>query len=224
MSQQVSRRTVLGVATSLSGLVVSPYVSPALAALLAPTPAQSRGPFYPLRKPLDQDNDLAVVRGTAGQAQGELLHVMGRVMDQHGQPVEGATVEIWQTNTFGRYHHRYDRRDVPLDPHFQGYGRDRTDASGAYRFRTIKPAAYPASRSWTRPPHIHFAVSGPGLETLITQMYFAGNPLNGQDHLLKSIEDPAARARLVVTLQAPPPSLESSSQVALFDLVLRRTA
>jgi protocatechuate 3,4-dioxygenase beta subunit len=215
---------MLGYAAVLPGLAVLPYATPAVAALFTPTPAQSRGPFYPLRKPLDQDNDLVVVQGKPGRAQGTLLHVIGRVLDNRGRPVAVAKVEIWQTNAFGRYHHRYDRRDVPLDPHFQGYGHDLTDTEGSYRFRTIQPAAYPASQSWTRPPHIHFAVSGPGLETLVTQMYFAGNPLNARDRLLHSIADPAARASLIVALQPPPPPLESTSTLAVFNLVLRRVS
>jgi protocatechuate 3,4-dioxygenase beta subunit len=73
-----------------------------------------------------------------------------------------------------------------------------------------------------RPPHIHFAVSAPGVKTLLTQMYFSDSPLNAQDYLLNDIRQPAERQRLVVTLQAPPPSLQPAAQVAVFNLVLDR--
>ncbi len=218
----ISRRALLGHAALLSGLTVASQVNSALAARLRLTPAQGRGPFYPIQKPLEQDNDLTMVQDKTGRAQGELLHIMGQVTDPHGQPIAGARIEIWQTNAFGRYHHPGDRRDVRLDPYFQGYGHDTTNAGGAYRFRTIRPVAYPASGSWMRPPHIHFAVSGPGVETLVTQMYFAGNPLNERDHLLNNIPEPDERKRLMVALQPPPPSLEPASRVGVFNLVLQR--
>ena len=54
---------------------------------------------------------------------------------------------------------------------FQGYGQTQSDAAGAYRFRTIRPVPYPG-----RTPHIHFAVSAPGVPRFITQMYVAGSP------------------------------------------------
>ena len=221
-SPHISRRTLLGYSMLLSGLAFAARPNAVLAARLALTPGQGRGPFYPLQKPLDQDNNLTQIAGQPGRAQGDLLQVIGQVTDQHGQPISGAKLEIWQTNTFGRYHHRNDRRDVPLDPHFQGYGQDQSDAAGAYRFLTIKPAPYPASGAWVRPPHIHFAVSAPGVKTLLTQMYFSDSPLNAQDYLLNDIRQPAERQRLVVTLQAPPPSLQPAAQVAVFNLVLDR--
>jgi protocatechuate 3,4-dioxygenase beta subunit len=160
------------------------------------------------------------VAGQPERAKGRVLHVTGRVLDPDGRPVPGARVEIWQTNAFGRYHHPGDRRDVPIDPGFQGYGQDTADADGGYRFRTVEPVAYPAGGGWMRPPHIHFAVSGPGFERIVTQMYFAGDPLNARDRLLNAIRDPAERARLVVALQPPPPDLDPDSRLAQFDIVL----
>ena len=59
-----------------------------------------------------------------------------------------------------------------------------------------------------RPPHVHFAVFAPEAEPFITQMYFAGDPLNARDRLLNGVGDPSARARLVVALENPPPDLE----------------
>ena len=74
---------------------------------------------------------------------------------------------------------------APLDPHFQGWAMVQIGKQGQFRFKTILPGAYPASRSWMRPPHIHFKISKLGYEELVTQMYFEGQKLNKLDLLLK---------------------------------------
>jgi protocatechuate 3,4-dioxygenase beta subunit len=130
--------------------------------------------------------------------------------------VAGARVEIWQCNAFGRYHHPGDQSAAPLDPNFQGYGETVTDASGGYRFRTIKPVPYPG-----RAPHIHVRVTARGFAPIATQMYVAGEPQNDRDFLLQSVRDPEARAKLVVpfTRAADGAALNARFD-ARFDLVL----
>ncbi len=184
-----------------------------LAALL-PTPAQTTGPFYPRELPLDRDNDLATVTGAPAGAKGQPTHVFGTVRDVEGRPLPGARVEIWQCNAFGRYHHPNDRRDAPLDPGFQGFGETLTTGAGAYRFRTIRPVAYPG-----RTPHIHFAVTAPGSGRLVTQMYVEGEPGNARDALLNSIRDAEARRSVIVVLQ-PAPEIEGGAIAGTFDIVL----
>ncbi len=190
-----TRRHLL--AASAGGVALAGLSSalPLAAAILVPTPAQSRGPFYPAEIPLDNDNDLVRVAGYDGRAQGQVTDLLGRVLDERARPVPAARIEIWQCNAYGRYHHPWDRRNVPLDPGFQGYGRFTTGAEGRYRFRTIKPVPYPG-----RAPHIHFAVSGPAIPTLVTQMYVKGEPANDRDALLNRIRDAKARERLIVPL------------------------
>ena len=219
-STMLSRRGVLGVSLAAAGGLAAGRHAPALAALRLPTAAQSTGPFYPATKPLDQDNDLTAVAGRDGRARGETIHLVGRVTDRDGRAVPGAAVEIWQANAFGRYHHPGDRQNAPLDPYFQGYGRDRTGDDGGYRFLTIKPPPYPASANWMRPAHVHFAVHGPGFEKLVTQMYFAGDPHLERDFLFNRVADARARARLVVALSPADPGLEPAASVAVFDIVL----
>jgi protocatechuate 3,4-dioxygenase, beta subunit len=107
---------------------------------------------------------------------------------------------VWQCNAAGRYTHRSDQHDAPLDPNFSGAGRTLTDATGRYRFVTIKPGAYPwrnHANAW-RPAHIHFSLFGSNfLSRLVTQMYFPGDPLLTADPILSSIPDARARERLV---------------------------
>lgn len=203
------RRTLTAIAVGVSGLAAGRGLS---AALLA-TPAQTRGPFYPQTLPLDSDNDLVRVEGRSGLARGEITDLDGRVLDPRGRPVAGARVEIWQCDAYGRYHHPWDRRNVPLDEDFQGYGRFTTSPEGAYRFRTIKPVPYPG-----RAPHIHFAVTAPGADPFITQMYVAGAPENQRDFLLNRVGDARARARLIVDFT--PAEDRSAALKARFDIVL----
>lgn len=182
------------------------------------TPAQPEGPFYPVTDQPDEDLDLTRIDGHASSAQGQVIVVEGRVLDEAGEPVPEALVEIWQANKFGRYHHERDPATAPLDPDFQGWGHVVTDAEGRYRFRTIKPGAYAATGDWTRPPHIHFKVARRGFHELITQMYFAGEPLNERDRLLQSIPR-EEQARLIVDFtDGEDPHSEGYGH---FDIVMR---
>ena len=202
------RHWLAGMAGGLASIL--PAVG--LARLLA-TPPGPAGPFYPTELPLDDDNDLTRVAGREGVAKGEITDLTGRLLDTNGDAIPGARIEIWQCDAFGRYHHPRDRGGR-ADPNFQGYGQTATDAEGAYRFRTIKPVPYPG-----RTPHVHFAISGPGIDRLTTQMYLAGEPLNQRDGLFNRVRDPGARARLLVEL-APAPNLEAAALAGRFDIVL----
>lgn len=130
---------------------------------------------------------------------GEKIVVVGRVTDEDGRPVRNSLVEVWQCNAAGRYWHKKDQHDAPLDPNFFGFGKFLTDNGGRYRFVTIKPGPYPwgnHDKAW-RPAHIHFSLFGNVLaQRLVTQMYFANDPLFDFDPIYQSIPDAAARARL----------------------------
>jgi len=204
------RRLVLA---GTAGLVGAGLALPARAALLA-TPRQTEGPFYPPELPRDDDNDLVRVTGADARALGQVTHVLGRVVDRAGRPLPGVLVEIWQCDANGRYLHPGDRGARPRDWHFQSYGRTLTDASGGYRFRTIRPVPYPG-----RTPHIHFKLSREGAELLTTQMYVAGEPGNERDFLLRSVRDPAARARLLVDLR-PAGAIEAGALAGTFEIVV----
>ena len=209
----VLRRRFLQSGIALGSLAVT---AQARAAIPSFTPNQVMGPFYPVEKPLDQDADLTVIAGKSGRAQGQIVHLMGRVVNSHGQPVAGAKVEIWQANTHGRYTHPSDSNPAPLDPNFEGFGIQVTDDEGRYRFKTIKPGAYPVTEDWTRPPHIHFDVVG-RTGRVVTQMYFEDEPLNAGDMLLQSAWD---RQALIARYQPPAENMEPDSRIAVWDIML----
>ena len=147
---------------------------------------------------------------------------MGRVLDQNGAPVRGAKIELWQCNSHGRYAHPADVNPAPLDPNFQGFGVQTTDADGQYRFKTIKPAAYPIgpmNPDAIRTPHIHFDIAR-GNTRLVTQMYFPGEPENNGDIVFGDLTADERIAATADMLQ-PAADMEPDSLFARWDIVLR---
>ena len=183
------------------------------------TPPEILGPFYPVPKPMEQDADLTTLSGRSGRAQGQVIELIGQVLDTDGQPVPGARVEIWQANTFGRYAHASDRNPAPLDPYFQGFAAQIADSQGRFHFKTIKPGAYPATPNWMRPPHIHFEVTG-RTDRLVTQMYFPGEPLNDKDLLLQSVR--FNKEGTFAKFVPPTKEFAPDSVIALWNVVLSK--
>jgi protocatechuate 3,4-dioxygenase beta subunit len=144
--------------------------------------------------------DLDLTAQGDGEPLGEKIVVTGRVLDEDGRPVRNSLLEVWQCNSAGRYRHKRDQHDAPLDPNFNGWGKMFTDDDGRYRFVTIKPGPYPwgnHEKAW-RPAHIHFSMFGNVYaQRLVTQMYFPGDPLFAYDPIFQSIPDPGARERLI---------------------------
>jgi protocatechuate 3,4-dioxygenase beta subunit len=222
----MTRRQLLHASAALGGLTMVAPLASVLAAeetyKWAPggtTPPIIAGPFYPLlNKPVDRDADLTVITGSKQRAQGQLLYLMGQVLNIKGTPVKGVQVEIWQANAAGRYDHPSDPNPALLDPNFQGYGIAVSDAEGRYRFKTIKPGAYPVMQGWDRPPHIHFELTG-RIDRQTTQMWFPDDPLNGQDRMFTGLP-PAARQKLTCKIEAPTGQLEPDSKIAVFSIVV----
>jgi protocatechuate 3,4-dioxygenase, beta subunit len=212
----LSRREILKMSAALASSAIAFSTGTAAeGAKLRRTPGQILGPFYPL-KDFAQTADLTRVPGRPGRAAGQVLNVMGRVLNLSGEPVRNATVEVWQANSYGRYTHPSDTNPAPLDPNFDGSAVLATDSQGRYRFKTIKPAAYPAGPDLIRPAHIHFQVSG-RQDRLVTQLYFENDPYNEKDPFLNSAP---GKELLITKLIDPSPEFEPDSKVAIFDMVL----
>ena len=161
-----------GVLTPLAALPALPLFGPPVLAQdtrLALTPAcrgearrtvaQTEGPFFRPDAPLR--HDLA-----SDAPRGQPILLGGLVVDAACRPVGGAIVQIWHADDAGHYDNRGGR--------LRGYGF--TDASGAWWFRTIVPAAY-----WSRTRHYHFKVQRPHGPVLTTQLYFPDDPGNRRD-------------------------------------------
>jgi protocatechuate 3,4-dioxygenase beta subunit len=170
-------------------------------AQLRTTPTGDLGPFYPILRGRDSDNDLTMVRGRGGRASGQIIEVAGRVLDLRGNPVGGARIELWQANAAGRYAHPADTNPAPVDPNFQGFAKLSTGRDGSYRYISVKPGAYPDGDDSPRPPHVHLDVSG-RTDRVVTQMLFPGEPLNETDDVVPKW----ARARLTAIALGQGPS------------------
>jgi protocatechuate 3,4-dioxygenase beta subunit len=189
--------------------------------LLPGTLCERTGPVFGHAAVTAGDSDLTAQH--KGSPAGERIVVSGRVLDEDGRPVRGALVEVWQANAAGRYRHKLDQHNAPLDPNFDGGGRTITDAEGRYKFTSIKPGAYPWGNhhnAW-RPAHIHFSLFGAGLlSRLVTQMYFPGDPLLEFDPIYNCVSDESAKRQLISSFDWE----HTSPGFALgyrFDIVLR---
>ncbi len=139
------------------------------------TQANLLGPFWRDDSPLCDSGATLVRSATPGPA----LVVDVRVEDSRGEPVEGAEVDVWHSSPEGLY----ENQD-PTQAEMNLRGRFRTDASGRFHFKSVKPAGYPipidgpvgelvraTGRHNYRPAHLHFMIYKPGFKTLISQIY-----------------------------------------------------
>jgi protocatechuate 3,4-dioxygenase, beta subunit len=214
----LARRQALA---ALAGLPVAGAVSAQTRpGSVRPTPRQTLGPFYPRsadERPRDTDADLLVVRGDRVLSRGVPLYLTGRVLDRAGAQVSDALVEIWQCDANAVYHHPAGGAEGERDPNFQGYGQTRTDADGAFHFRTIRPVPYPG-----RTAHIHVRVEGSGRPVLATQLYLVDEVENGRDFLYRQL---SADERSQLTLALRPtesshPLAQATRLSAAIELVL----
>jgi protocatechuate 3,4-dioxygenase, beta subunit len=186
----------------------------AFAEELTRTPAQTEGPFYPDKLPLDTDNDLLIINDGITPGVGEITHLHGKILDARGNPVRNALVEIWQCDSNGSYLHSQSSNRQKYDTNFQGFGRFLTGSDGSYYFRTIKPVSYPG-----RTPHIHYAVKYPKTPPFTTQCYIKGHPQNERDGVLRAIRDEKQRESVIVDF-TPIKDSKIGELVAKFDVVL----
>jgi protocatechuate 3,4-dioxygenase beta subunit len=183
-----------------AGTVLSPLaVAQSKSDAARVSPSQTLGPFYPRNageRPAETDADLLRVEGDRVLTKGRPIYLTGRVLDRRGQPLTNAAIEIWQCDANAVYHHPAGGAEAERDPNFQGYGAARTDAAGAFHFRTIKPIAYPG-----RTPHIHVRVQAPGASAFATQLYLADDPGNRRDFLFSRM---SADEQAALTLKFEP--------------------
>jgi protocatechuate 3,4-dioxygenase alpha subunit len=190
-------------------------------ALFGQTPSQTAGPFFHYGLPWKGGADLVGqsemgarpdlfpaehyvlnISAPTGTPQGDIIEIAGCVRDGAGAPVPDAMIEIWQANAAGRYASADDARpDIPLDPHFVGFGRAATDRNGIYRFRTIRPGPVPGPGNSLQAPHLALSVFGRGvLKRLVTRLYFADGEGNDTDPVLNAVPK-ERRATLIAQTQ-----------------------
>ena len=215
----ISRRIFMSSAVAGAAGAAAFFTPGVFAEQLTLTPAQTEGPFYPDKMPLDTDNDLLIINNAITPAVGAVTNLSGRILDRRGQPIRNAVVEIWQVDNNAAYLHTKSDNYPTRDKNFQGFGRFETGSTGEYRFRTIKPVVYPGRQA----PHIHVLVKVKGRDKFTTQCYIKGHPGNAKDFVLKAITDAKARESVIVDFISMPGS-RIGELAAKFDIVLGYTA
>lgn len=137
------------------------------------------GPFHVADAP-----NCSMGQNISLDGKGESCLFQGKVTDRNGQPIENATIDVWCDNADGFY----DVQQPDIQPKFNNRGIFTTGADGAYSFRGIRPVAYPIpddgpvgqmlaalGRHPNRPAHMHFIVTAPGYERIITHTFVDGD-------------------------------------------------
>lgn len=143
------------------------------------------GPFHVADAPVRAMGENICLDG-----KGEPCRFEGRVLDLEGRPIEGACVDVWSDNADGFY----DVQQPGVQPQWNNRGRFFTEADGAYAFRGIKPTSYPIpddgpvgrmlahlGRHPYRPAHMHFLVTAPGFQKLVTHTFVGGDTYLASD-------------------------------------------
>lgn len=193
----------LAVATTSLGLTqaVSAWVAQEQGGARKPTPWNEIGPFYKRLAP-----NAAQLR--APNDPGLPLGVGGQVFGTRGDALSGATIEIWHADHHGLYDLDGYRYRAAL----------KADAAGKYAFDSVMPGHYPARVC----QHIHYIVTAPGHKPLITQLYFATDPVFDGDPDRNYSRDALVLSRELVrpvTLTGDPKVMHAKVS---FDLVLER--
>jgi protocatechuate 3,4-dioxygenase alpha subunit len=159
---------------------------------LVPTGEMTLGPFFP-REFGRGNHDLVLFNKLSGEG---AIEITGRVTQADGAALDNAILEIWQASPGGRTD----------DPGFFGWGRAATDASGVYRFRTVKPG-----RVAGRVPHVNFIVLFSGLMRHLQTVMFFDDEQNESDPVFAAV--PSQRRNLLVG--------RKSANIFRFDIRLR---
>ena len=151
------------------------------------------GPFWRMNSPR-VENGGSIVRSVTP---GDPLVVNGRVVDQDGNPVVRAEVDVWHASPVGLYENQ-DAGQAEMNLR----GKLTTDADGRFWFRTVKMVGYPIPtdgvvgrllRAQDRPPyrpaHLHALIVKPGFKVLISQVYDPTDP-----HLESDVQFGVTRA------------------------------
>jgi protocatechuate 3,4-dioxygenase beta subunit len=218
MSFTIFRRTRRGFLGALALGTAAYTTRGAFAEELDLTPRVQEGPFYPIKLPLDTDNDLLVINDSITPAVGDVTHLSGRILDTKGSPIRGAVVEIWQCDRDGAYLKAYVDDGAKFDTNFQGYGRFLTGSAGEYYFRTIKPVPYTG-----RPAaHIHFKIRKDNKVLLTTECFVKGYAGNERDGIYRNATQSKGGQMLPVEFR-PVEGSRIGELAARFDIVLGYT-
>lgn len=160
-------------------------------------------------------NNLAKKVGSFYRAFGEIIFLQGTITDSFGVPIDGAVIEIWQTNAAGKYHTLLEASSEYIDKYFSMSGRTITDNLGNYHFITIMPGA-----SVGRAPHINMNIYHTKFGKLETEMYFADHPFNVTDYQYLAYDE-GERKLVTALIRSSDIMNPQSIKLCTFDIVMK---
>jgi protocatechuate 3,4-dioxygenase beta subunit len=185
------------------------------------------GPFHMVESPPRKLGDTISLDG-----KGEPCLVTGRVTGPDGEPLAGASVDVWQASEDGFY----DVQQPGIQPASNLRGLFTAAADGTFWFRTVVPRHYPipddgpvgellsaTGRHPYRPAHIHFLVGADGHQPVTTHLFVAGTPYLDSDAVF-GVKDSLVRDFPIVddAERAAEVGLPNPFRTVHFDVVLRR--
>lgn len=180
-----------------------------------PTPSRFFAADLSIPDHFNHTNNLAKKVGQFYRAFGEIIFLQGTVVDSFGVPIEGAAIEIWQTNAAGKYHTLLEPNSEYIDKYFNMSGRAITDNLGNYHFITIMPGSNPG-----RAPHINMNIYHPKFGKLETEIYFANHPYNDSDYQYLSYDE-EERKMLTASVRTSDIFNPQSIKIFTFNITLR---
>ena len=175
---------------------------------------------FKMEKPASKNNNLTRKPGSPNRAGGNLVEIIGYVKDVDCLPIQGAVVQIWQTDSKGNYEWEYDTQSYwesaleGKDVNFQFSGEAQTNNLGKFSFKTIFPGAKGDSA-----PLINFNIKGAGHKIHTTRMYFSGHPRNEKDPVLIKMKD-YEKEKLIAKGKSINPAKPYEGRIYLFPITI----
>jgi protocatechuate 3,4-dioxygenase beta subunit len=142
------------------------------------------GPFH-THDALTYENGESI----CSDGKGEMCVLTCTLKDTSGNPIEGGSIDIWETDETGRYDTQYSDRGGP-----DCRGIVKSDEDGNFWIKCVKPVSYAIplegpvgkmlqklNRHSYRPAHIHFKLDKDGYDQLITALYLKGDKYETSD-------------------------------------------
>ena len=159
-------------------------------------------------------NDLVKKPGSFYRAKGEVIVLQGKVTDSFGVPIEGAVIEIWQTNASGKYQNLLETDSTFIDKNFTMSGKAITNNLGNYAFFTIMPGYYA-----NRTPYINLNIYHEEFGKIETEIYFENHPRNKFDAQYLSYS-PKERDLLTARVRLRNIFDSESTKVCIFNITM----
>jgi hypothetical protein len=180
-----------------------------------PTPSRLFTSDLSMPETFANTNNLAKKPGSFYRAYGDIIYIHGNVTDSFGVPIHNAVIEIWQTNSAGKYHTLLESGSGYIDKFFSMSGRAITDNIGNYHFITIMPGSTPG-----RAPHINMNIYHQRFGKLETEMYFLNHPYNLTDYQFMSYTD-TEKKLLTADVRNTDILNPNSIKIATFNITLK---